>query len=152
MAVDAHADPIGDPAAQSLGDRSFLQIHGREVEIARLQDQSCRFPGCVGVVKNDLAQRGGDQGSDVHRQPVDGDVIARDEGEKVDPACCPGQNTGGGTTCAGGGEGTRPLSYDELVQIHGVASQARVYVGLAGKGDDLACTAGLQPKSTCGVL
>ena len=33
---------------------------------------------------------------------------------------------------------TRPLPHDELVQLHGFASQARVATDLAGQGDDLA--------------
>jgi len=32
----------------------------------------------------------------------------------------------------------RPLSHDELVQLHGVATQPRVAAHLAGQGDDLA--------------
>ena len=32
---------------------------------------------------------------------------------------------------------TRPLSHDELVQLHGVATQAGVAADLAGQGDDL---------------
>jgi len=33
---------------------------------------------------------------------------------------------------------TRPLPYDELVQLHGFAAQARVAADLAGQGHDLA--------------
>ena len=33
---------------------------------------------------------------------------------------------------------TRPLPHDELVQLHGVSTQARVAADLAGQGDDLA--------------
>lgn len=33
---------------------------------------------------------------------------------------------------------TRPLPHDELVQLHCVASQARVSADLAGQGHDLA--------------
>ncbi len=33
---------------------------------------------------------------------------------------------------------TRPLPHDELVQLHGVASEARVAADLAGQGHDLA--------------
>jgi hypothetical protein len=33
---------------------------------------------------------------------------------------------------------TRPLPHDELVQLHGFASQVRVSADLVGQGDDLA--------------
>ena len=33
---------------------------------------------------------------------------------------------------------TRPLSHDELVQLHGFSAQARIAADLAGQGDDLA--------------
>ena len=36
---------------------------------------------------------------------------------------------------------TRPILHDELVQVHRVASPARVTVDLVGQGDDLACAA-----------
>ena len=36
---------------------------------------------------------------------------------------------------------TRPLSHHELVQLHGVATQARVAADLAGQGHDLAFAA-----------
>jgi hypothetical protein len=36
---------------------------------------------------------------------------------------------------------TRPLSHDELVQLHGFASQARVAADLARQGHVLACAA-----------
>ena len=33
---------------------------------------------------------------------------------------------------------TRPLPHDELVQLHCLAAQARVFADMAGQGDDLA--------------
>ena len=33
---------------------------------------------------------------------------------------------------------TRPLSHDELVQLHGFSAQARIAADLAGQGDGLA--------------
>lgn len=33
---------------------------------------------------------------------------------------------------------TRPLSHNELVQLHGFSAQARIVADLAGQGDDLA--------------
>ena len=90
--------------AQDLGDRRFLQTHDREVAIAGFEDQRRRSPSRVGGVKGNLAQRGCDQRGDVHRQPIDGDGIARAEREKTDPAWRPGQNNRGGTICAAGGQ------------------------------------------------
>lgn len=47
---------------------------------------------------------------------------------------------------------TRPLSHNDLVQLHGFSVQARIVADLAGQGDDLARAAWRQSRSPCGVL
>ena len=47
---------------------------------------------------------------------------------------------------------TRPLSHEELVQLHGFSAQARIAADLAEQGDDLARAAKRQSQSLIGLL
>ena len=47
---------------------------------------------------------------------------------------------------------TNLLPYNELAQLHCIAAQARFSDDLAGNGNDLARSAGWQPRSACGLF